>query len=318
MADYTELIIRIDADDMEIAQDIALMAAPYGVYVEDYGDLERDVREIAHSDLIDEELLGRDRSRVVVHVYLSAQDYPGEAAAWLGERLTAGGVAHEIEILACRSEDWENNWKAYFHPMPVGERLLIQPAWEEPVNPGGRAVLLLEPGLAFGSGGHVTTRLCMEALEKHVTPGSTVLDVGCGSGILSVAAVLLGAGHALGVDIDPMAVECARENAERNGITCEFVQGDLATGVSGKFDVVVSNIVADAIISLAGQIAAHLKPGGVWVSAGIIDTREGDVLEALKANGWRVTERQEEEGWVCLGAEMPLFAPSVALRPLRG
>ena len=302
MADYTELTIRIDAKDIDMAQDIALMAAPYGVYVEEYGDLERDVREIAHSDLIDEELLGRDRSRAAVHVYLSIQDNPGEAAAWLGERMTAEGVAHEIAILACRSEDWENNWKAYFHPMPVGERLLIQPAWEEPVNPGGRAVLLLEPGLAFGSGGHATTRLCMEALERAIVPGCSVLDVGCGSGILTIAAMLLGAGRALGVDIDPMAVECARENAERNGIACEFIQGDLAGGVSGEFDVIVSNIVADAIIALSGQIAEHLKPGGVWVSAGIIDTREGDVLEALKANGFKLAERKEEEGWVCLGA----------------
>jgi len=294
------------------------MAAPYGVYVEDYSDLERGAREIAHSDLIDGELLAKDRSRAVIHVYLSVQDNPGEAAAWLAERLSAGGIAHEIEIHSCRSEDWENNWKAYFHPMPVGERLLIQPAWEEPADPQGRAVLLIEPGLAFGSGSHATTRLCMEALERAVKPGCDVLDVGCGSGILSVAAVLLGAGRVLGVDIDPMAVECARENAERNAVACEFVQGDLATGVEGQYDVVVSNIVADAIISLSGQIARHLKPGGVWVSAGIIDTREGDVREALGANGWRIVERQEEEGWVCLGAEMPLFTPSVALRPLRG
>ena len=302
MADYTELTIRISANDMDPAQAIALMAAPYGVYVEDYGDLERDVREIAHSDLIDGELLAKDRDAAIIHVYLSSQDNPAGARAWLAGRLDAEGIAHEIEILACRSEDWENNWKAYFHPIPVGERLLIQPVWEEPADPQGRKVLLLEPGLAFGSGCHATTRLCMEALEQAVTPGCAVLDVGYGSGILSVAAMLLGAGRALGVDIDPMAVACARENAARNTLSCEFVQGDLASGVEGQFDVIVSNIVADAIMSLSGQIAEHLKPGGVWISAGIIDTREGDVLEALKANGWKVLERREEEGWVCLAA----------------
>ncbi|MDR2687035.1 MAG: 50S ribosomal protein L11 methyltransferase [Oscillospiraceae bacterium] len=302
MPDWNEIVVHIDASDAEAAQAISFMAAPYGVYVEDYTDLEQSALEIARVDLIDGALLAKDRGRVVIHVYLSPQDHPNEAAAWIAGRLAAEGVAHEVGIQTCRSEDWENNWKAYFHPLPVGERLLIQPAWEPPVDPGGRAVLLLEPGLAFGSGSHATTRLCMEALERAVTPGCAVLDIGCGSGILSIAAMLLGAGRALGVDIDPMAVECARENAARNALACEFARGDLAACVTGAFDVVVSNIVADAIVSLAGQIQRHLKPGGVWVSAGIIDTRAGDVLEALEGNGWRVLERREEEGWVCLAA----------------
>ncbi|MCL2495631.1 MAG: 50S ribosomal protein L11 methyltransferase [Oscillospiraceae bacterium] len=309
MPDYTEISIRVPVRDEETAEEIALMAASHGIFTENYSDLERAAQEIAHSDLIDEALLAKDRGVSVIHIYLSRHERPAEAAAWIAERLTAEGVAHEIETQTCRSEDWENNWKAYFHPIPVGEKLLIQPAWEAPVDARGRKILLLEPGLAFGSGSHATTRLCLEALERLVSPGCDALDIGCGSGILSVAAMLLGAGRALGVDIDPMAVECARENAARNtprtplasegGINCEFVQGDLTTGVSGQFDVIVSNIVADAIVALAGQISSHLKPGGVWVSSGIIDTREGDVLAALEANGWRVAEKREEGGWVC-------------------
>ena len=302
MPDYTELLVRINSNDLDPAQPIALMAAPYGIYVEDYTDLERAAREIAHVDLIDEALLAQDRSKAVIHVYLSSHDHPAEAAAWLAERFSAAGIPHAIETQSCRSEDWENNWKAYFHPIPVGEKLLIQPAWEPPAAPQGRAVLLLEPGLAFGSGSHATTRLCMEALERVTTPGCAVLDVGCGSGILSVAAMLVGAGRVLGVDIDPMAVQNARENAARNGLSCDFIQGDLAAGVSGQFGVVVSNIVADAIIALARQIPRHLKPGGVWISSGIIDTREGDVLLALKEVGFTLLDRREEEGWVCLMA----------------
>ena len=304
MADYIELTLRIPSGDLDAAQAVALMAAPYGIYVEDYTDLEQGAREIAHIDLIDEALLAKDRSRAIIHVYLSAQDHPAEAAAWLSEHLNTAGVPHEIETQSCRSEDWENNWKAYFHPLPVGKKLLIQPAWEPPADPGGRAVLLLEPGLAFGSGSHATTRLCMQALERAVTPGCDVLDVGCGSGILTIAALLLGAGSAAGVDIDPMAVQNARENAARNGLSCAFIQGDLATGVTGQFDVIVSNIVADAIILLSKQIPRHLKPAGVWISSGIIDTREGDVLEALKAGGFTLLNRQEEDGWVCLTANL--------------
>jgi len=302
MADWNEIIININASDAEPAQAVALMAAPYGIYVEDYTDLEQCALEIAHIDLIDEALLEKDRSRAAIHIYLSPQDHPAEAAAWLTEHLNSAHIPHELETQSCRSEDWENNWKAYFHPLPVGERLLIQPVWEKPADPRGRAVLLLEPGLAFGSGAHATTRLCMEALEHAIAPGCAVLDIGCGSGILSVAAMLLGANRALGVDIDPMAVASARENAARNALPCEFIQGDLTLGISGQFDVIVSNIVADAIITLSGQIAPHLKPGGVWVSSGIIDTRETEALSALAANGWIVVGRQAQEGWVCIAA----------------
>ena len=309
MANYNEITISLAAAQLAQAQDIAVMAAPYGIYVEDYTDLEQIVRDITHSDLIDEALLEKDRSRALIHVYLAPQDHLKEAAAWLSERLAAEGIAHEIGTQACRSEDWENNWKAYFRPMPVGERLLIQPAWETPAalesgenEMQGRKALLIEPGLAFGSGSHATTRLCMEALERKIKPGCDVLDIGCGSGILAVAAMLLGAGSALGVDIDPMAVKNARENAARNGLSCQFAQGDLAGRITGRFDVIVSNIVADAIVSLAGQVEKHLNPGGVWISSGIIDTREDDVLAAFAANGFRVLDRHEEGGWLCFAA----------------
>jgi len=300
---WTELAITVPAAHIEPAGEIAHMAVPYGIYIEDYTDLEQGAQEIAGIDLIDEALLAKDRTLGIVHIYLSPQDNPTEAVAWLSERYTAANIPHEIETKLCKNEDWENNWKAYFHPLSVGQKLLIQPAWQPPADPDGRAVLLLEPGLAFGSGSHATTQLCMQMLEQYVTPGCTVLDIGCGSGILSIAAVLLGAGTALGVDIDPMAVQNARENAARNGQAepqVQFTQGDLTRDITGRFDMIVSNIVADAIIALAPCVRRFLKPGGAWLSSGIIDTRAEEVITALQHENFTIDQMQMQEGWVCI------------------
>lgn len=304
MNDWTELAIKINAGDIDRAGEIAHMVAAYGIYIEDYRDLEEEVRVFAHMDLIDGALLGKDRNTGVVHVYLPPGEHPGEAIAFLRERFTQAQIPHEMNQSICKNEDWENNWKAYFHPLPVGARLLVQPAWEAPADPKGRAVVLLEPGLAFGTGSHATTRLCMELLERYLKPGRTVLDIGCGSGILAIAAVKLGAARALGVDIDPMAVQNARENAARNGLTerqIQFVQGDLAGRVAGRYDVIVSNIAADVILDLSAHAAGYLAQGGCWIVSGVIDTRAEEVLQACLKAGFAPLQRKDEEGWVCMG-----------------
>ena len=189
--DWTEIKITVDTKDIDTAGDIANMVVPYGIYIEDYSDLEREAMEIAHIDLIDEDLLAKDRTKGIVHIYIDPQDHPQEAAAFLTERLAAAGIENEIDLTQCKNADWENNWKQYFHPIKIGERLLIRPTWEDEYDAEGRAVLHLEPGLAFGTGSHETTRLCLEALEKNIKGGERVLDVGCGSGILAIASLLL-------------------------------------------------------------------------------------------------------------------------------
>ena len=298
--DWTELRITVDAENADAAGDIAQMAAPYGIYVEDYSHLAEEVEEVAHVDLIDEELLKKDRTKAVVHLYLSEEDNPAEAVAFLSERYRAAGIRHGIETAPCVQEDWIGNWKKYFHPIPVGEKLLIRPAWED-CDPRGRIVLELEPGIAFGTGTHETTRMCMELLEQFVAPGCSMLDVGCGSGILSVAALLLGAKRAVGVDIDPLAVKTAEQNARRNHVEDRFagIRGSLTERVSGTFDVVAANIVADVILELLGDIGNHMAPGAVLLLSGIIGEREGDVLAGL-AEGFTVVDRREEKGWVAL------------------
>lgn len=301
--DWTEIIIRVPAEKIDIAGDIANMTVPYGIYIEDYRNLEAEAREIAHIDLIDEELLKKDRSVGIVHVYISPEENPQEAVQFLRERLTSEGIDHEISQALCKNEDWENNWKAHFHPMPVGEKLLIRPVWEEVVDPKGRIILDLEPGQAFGTGTHETTRLCIEALELHVREQTKVLDIGCGSGILSIAALLLGAESAVGVDIDKIAVRTARENGELNGFSepkYEVIHGSFTNKVSGKFDLVLANIVADAIIELSKNVRQFMSDGGVYIVSGIIDLREEEVRAALINNGFNIISRYEDGGWLCL------------------
>jgi len=300
--DWTEIIITVDANDVDNAGDIAQMVVPYGIYIEDYRTLETETWEIAHVDLIDETLLGKDRSKGLIHVYISPEEIPAEAVAFLSERYTAEHIKHNIETKLCKNEDWENNWKAYFKPMPIGKRLLIRPVWEDVFEAGDRVVFNIEPGLAFGNGGHETTRLSLEALEPYVTQASTVLDIGCGSGILSVAALLLGAKSAVGVDIDKLAVKTARENGILNSFTepqYTVLNGNLTDKVSGKYDIVVSNIVADIIILFCADVAKFLNPGGVFIASGIIDLREQDVLDAFDKYSFKVIKRHESGGWVC-------------------
>lgn len=302
MSDWTEVKISVNADDVEKAGDIAMMVVPYGIYIEDYRDLEQQAWDIAHIDLIDEDLLKKDRSKAFVHVYISPEENPLEAVAFLRERFTSEGIENEIDLSACRNEDWENNWKQYFHSMPVGNKLLIHPTWEEEFDSMGRVVLDIEPGLAFGSGSHETTRLCLAALENYVNEETTVLDIGCGSGILAIASLLLGAKSATGVDIDALAVANARENAAANGIEEDrftVVQGNLTDKVSGKFDVVVANIVADIIIMFTKDVANFMKDEAVFITSGIIDTRENDVINAFKEYGFEIIKRHTEKGWVC-------------------
>ena len=304
-ADWTEIAVTIRAEDTDRAGDIAQMVVPYGIYIEDYSHLEEEAMEIAHIDLIDEELLKKDRTKSVIHVYISPEENPAEAVSFLTERFAAEGIWNEIASANCAEEDWINNWKKYIKQIPVGERLLVRPLWEDEYDAGDRVVLHLEPGLAFGTGTHETTRLCMELLEKYVKPGDTLLDMGCGSGILSVAGLLLGAQSAVGVDIDALAVKTAVANAETNSVGDRFtgICGNLAEKVTGQFDIVVANIVADIVILLTQDAPRFMKPDTVYIMSGIIDTREDDVLACL-AEKFELIDRREEKGWVALAAKL--------------
>lgn len=298
---WTEIAVTVDTKDIDIAGSIANMVVPYGIYIEDYSDLEGEIMAIANVDLIEEELLKTDRTKGIIHVYVNPHENPLEAVSFIKERLDEAKITHSIKIADCAAEDWINNWKQYFHPMPIGEKLLIRPTWEDEYDSQGRKVLHIEPGLAFGTGSHPTTKLCLETLEKYITADSTVLDIGCGSGILSIASILLGAKSAFGVDIDSLAVKTAMANAKENGLDesqFSVVQGNLSDKVTGKYNVVVANIVADIIMEFNKTVGEFLEDDGVYITGGIIETREDDVLFSFAQNNFDVTARFEEKGWL--------------------
>ena len=217
-----------------------------------------------------------------------------------------------IEVERVRDEDWANNWKRFYKPMEIGRRLLVKPSWEELEAPTDRIVLQMDPGMVFGTGTHETTQLCLEMLDAQVQPGMRVLDLGCGSGILSIGALLLGAKSAVGVDIDPNAVDIAYTNAAMNGIGKDVytvLSGDILndkelerTFTDKKYDVVEANIVADVIIALSPRVPSLLKDGGVFIASGIIKQRQEDVLKALFENGFDIIDIGEEKDWTAVAA----------------
>ena len=281
--EWTDLKISAPRQYADTVEAIATGISGGGIYIEDYADLEAQVQAIAHVDLIEQELLEKDRETVIVHMYLSPDENPAEVVELLNSRLTAAAVPYTLALDGVEQEDWENAWRKYYHAMEIGSRLAICPSWEE--YEGDRTVIRLDPGMAFGTGTHETTSLCLEMLDRLVQGGERVLDIGTGSGILAIAALKLGAREAEGVDIDPMCVRTAGENAERNGVSDRFrvLVGDLSDKASGRYDLITANIVASAILSLAPHVPALMAPGAQFIASGIIDERKEEVLDGLRA-----------------------------------
>ncbi len=297
--DWTEIKATVPTEQVDEAAAIANMTVPYGIYIEDYSNLEQDALEIAHIDLIDEELVNKDRTKSIIHLYIADSDNAVEVLSFLKERMTACGIDFNLGSETVDDNDWNENWKKYFKAFEIGEKLAVCPSWEEYNNKDNRIVISLDPGAAFGTGTHATTSLCLEILENKICEEHSVLDVGTGSGILAIASMLLGAKSAIGVDIDALSVETANENARRNNVEqgTEFIVGNLADKISGKYDVVCANIVADVIIRLFDNIGNFMKDDGVLIISGIIDIRAEEVERSAIEHGFKIVENHTREEW---------------------
>lgn len=268
-------------------------------------------------DYIDEDLLGLSNCESKITVYIPQNAQGAEMLIAL-KTMIADMKANDnqniygrldIECSGIREEDWANNWKQYFKPLNIGKKLIIKPSWENCENPGNRIILEIDPASSFGTGQHHTTRLCLELLEKSISEGDKILDMGCGSGILSIGAVLLGAENAVAIDIEENAVNTAIENAEKNHISSEKYQAycgniitdnSLADKIDDKYDIITANIVADVLIAMKDFFFRFLRENGILIISGIIEERMKEVTDAVESAGFSTQEYNIKDGWAAV------------------
>ena len=302
MANWIEVTVPAHGDPEAMCDTLAGMGLE-GFVIED----ERDFKGFLENntqywDFVDEELEKSMAGASRVKFWLPDADESRALIADLYEK----GLQPASRPVA--DADWENNWRDYYKPVEAGEKLVIVPQWQD--YDGDRTPVKLDPGLLFGTGDHPTTKMCLAAVERYAGPGKRVLDLGCGSGILGIAAAVLGAGPIVAADVDDKAPDIVRDNARLNGVEDAFTvyvgdvvaSGTLRARLGAGYDLVLANIVADVIISLAPYVPAFLAPGGAFVCSGIIDGRQDEVAAALEAAGLRIEEHRTMEEWHCFQA----------------
>ena len=319
---WIEIFIETTKEGLEPVSGIIYQCGITGIIIEDADDFNEFLENPARDwDYIEDELVeqkktakngitffvrdninGKETFEIVKEMLKAAKDREKE--------IDFGSL--EITVKNIKEDDWANNWKKYFKPFAVGDKIVIRPSWEDYEDDGSKIILKIDPGHVFGTGTHETTQLCIELIEAYVKQDDKILDIGCGSGILSIASLLLGAKHADAVDIDPNAVEIAYTNAGMN-----YIGKDVYTVMSGnileeealneryrekEYDVVEANIVADVIIALTDQIPGYIKDGGIFISSGIILERLEDVLSALQSHNFEIMNVKRKKGWAAIAS----------------
>ena len=296
--DWTQIKVTVPTEELDTLVAVMSMVSN-NLMIEDFSDIDLNT---CYGELIDESILNADTSHASVSVYLPAEDNCAEQLEFIRDRLAASGIEARAEVVGVNEEDWADSWKQYYKPLRIGKRVVVVPHWERYEAKGDDIIVRMDPGMAFGTGTHETTRLVMELLEDYTEKDDRLLDVGCGSGILAICGAKLGAGLCRAYDIDPVAVRVAQDNIQINGeddkVSC--AQSDLLANVSlddGQYDIICANIVADIIIRMSGDVASYLKDDGVLLASGIIASRGDDVVKALEKGGLCLIERREDNDW---------------------
>lgn len=307
--EWIEVTIITSSEAVEAVSGILYNTGVKGVSIEDPEDIEFKKKNPGDWDYFDETLLPVRDCAIVKGYYKQDEDFD-EYIVYIKEsinNLHQFGIDKGqglVTVAKVNEEDWENNWKKYYKPTKIGEKIIVKPIWESYETKDDEIIVELDPGMAFGTGTHETTRMCIKALEKHVKAESTVFDIGTGSGILAITAAKLGAKQVIGVDLDPVAVKSAEENVKFNDIdNIKIMYGNLMEVVDGKADIVIANIIADVIIFLTEEVKKFIVPGGLFISSGIIRERKDDVVKKLEECGFTVEEVNIDGEWVCIVAK---------------
>ena len=300
---WTQIKTHCRTSELSEVSAVMSMIDP-GLMIEDYSDIEENLMTV-YGELIDEKILQSDRNAASVSVYVPEERDLSSCLAFLEERFAACGLSLFVETIGLDEEDWANNWKEFYKPQRIGEHILVLPPWETCEIKDDDVVIVMDPGMAFGTGTHETTRLCLRMLEKHLKKGDRMLDIGTGSGILAIAGAKLGAEYVKAYDIDAVAVRVAKENVAANGVEDKVscAPSDLLRGVDKKaapFSFVCANIVADILVRLAPDVGAYMAPGAKLAAAGIIEGRREDVAKAMTDGGLTLIDEAKENDWVVL------------------
>ena len=302
--EWIELIVHTTTEGSDPVSDILMECGASGTMIEDRADIPDPSKPHGIWEIIDPKLLDQMPEDVLVHAWFEENSALPSLLETIHGRLSGMDASGSFGSLAMETrsvndEAWTDVWKKYFKPFYAGKHLVVKPTWEPFTPKTGDLVIEIDPGMAFGSGTHETTGMCLSMLEEIISGGEEIIDVGTGSGILAIGAALLGAGHVLAIDIDPDAVKVARENVRKNHVenTVSVQEGNLLDRVSAVCDICVANIISDVIISFAAPLMNHIRPGGLFLCSGIVSQRSGEVEQALLSAGYEILRKEIRGEW---------------------